>query len=211
MAAGAAPRTFVASRASKAASALLRDVCVGPPHGSDASRSSIAWLHHASPAERNAETQSPGNVGEAGVVGSLAACFIAAAEAAASRPGRGGASDHALDGDDDEGESATRVVVVTPYLHHKSLIERAIASALVKLSGDSIGKALHRVTSAGIVNTADSFQGQVRLRALGYGGAPLVDEVLLASAGGGYRPRVHGSLSCHALVKGRRTERIGVL
>lgn len=138
-------------RALAASTFLLRDVVSGPPHGSPGSSTSLAWLQHASPATRDPETASTGNKGEAAAVGALAACLLTAAEWTALPSGG--------DADDD---GPARVVVITPYLHHKVLLEIAIAKGLEALTGVSRGRALHRVTSSGIVNTADSFQGQVR-------------------------------------------------
>ena len=139
-------------RAAVTGACLLGDLIRGPQHGSADSSASLAWLHHSSVATRDPETSSTGNRDEASVVGALAACLIVAAGAVATPMDVGS--------EDDSG--APRVIVITPYLHQKVLLELAIARGLEALLGISKGKALHRVTSSGIVNTADSFQGQVR-------------------------------------------------
>lgn len=187
------------ARAAGVASFLLRDICNGPSHGTEASRASIAWLHYSSHAERNAETASPGNLGEAGVVGSLTACIIAAVDATAVMPSAASSPRDAAEVDDDDHEDedeGVRVVVVTPYLHQKSLVEREIARALALLTGENLGKALHRVVSAGIVNTADSFQGQVRCIQYSSVLFFLSAHVSAASCvGGGYRSCLHSAIS----------------
>jgi hypothetical protein len=148
--------------ASMIAARLLGDWVRDSRHETPESTGSLAWLQHASPASKNSETQSLGNESEADFVGYLAAVLIDAADAEsrASPAGIIGGSGN----DDCCDEMSGRCVVITPYLHHKALIEGAIARGLAELQDIELGEALHHVTSSGIVNTADSFQGQVRER-----------------------------------------------
>ena len=175
------------TRAAAASTILLHDLVSGPPHGANGSGTSLAWLHHASPATRDPETASTGNKGEAVVVGALAACLLAAAEVTAL---------HSAGGDDDD--EPARVVVITPYLHHKVLLEIAIAKGLEALTGISKGRALHRVTSSGVVNTADSFQGQVRKRIalVVTVQVAFVETLRTAAVGGRHCYRLYCALTC---------------